>query len=62
MSLVLNILANYGRRHSKLLTNCHVSWDTLYLDHIFSRHFAGVHINIKLSERKIDICQLPPKI
>ena len=21
----------YGRRHSKLFTNCHVSWDTLYL-------------------------------
>ena len=20
----------YGRRHSKLFTNCHVSWDTLY--------------------------------
>ena len=21
----------HGRRHSKLFTNCHVSWDTLYL-------------------------------
>ena len=24
-------LTNYGRRHSKPFTNCHVSWDTLYL-------------------------------
>ena len=28
MSLVLNTLTNCGRRHSKLFTNCHVSWDT----------------------------------
>ena len=28
--MVLNNLTNYGRRHSKLFTNCHVSWDTLY--------------------------------
>ena len=26
-----NNLTNYGRRHFKLFTNCHVSWDTLYL-------------------------------
>ena len=25
-----NSLTNYGRRHFKLFTNCHVSWDTLY--------------------------------
>ena len=25
-SLVLNNLTNYGRRHFKLFTNCHVSW------------------------------------
>ena len=24
-------LKNYGRRHFKLLTNWHVSWDTLYI-------------------------------
>ena len=23
-------LKNYGRRHFKIFTNCHVSWDTLY--------------------------------
>ena len=22
----------HGRRHFKLFTNCHVSWDTLYLE------------------------------
>ena len=26
---VLNILSNYGRRHFKLFTNCHVSWGIL---------------------------------
>ena len=30
-SFVLKNLTNYGRRHLKLFTNCHVSWDTLYL-------------------------------
>ena len=30
LSLVLNNLTNNGRRHSKLFTNCRVSWDTLY--------------------------------
>ena len=29
-SLVSNNLTNYERRHFKLFTNCHVSWDTLY--------------------------------
>ena len=24
----------YERGHSKLFTNCHVSWDTLYIDDI----------------------------
>ena len=33
LSLVLENLTNYGRRHSKLFTNCHVSWDTLYFRH-----------------------------
>ena len=27
-SLLFNTV--YGRRHSKLFTNCHVLWDTLY--------------------------------
>ena len=27
----LDILINYGRRHFKLFTYCHVSWDTLYV-------------------------------
>ena len=30
-SLVSNNWANNGKRHSKLFTNCHVSWDTLYI-------------------------------
>ena len=30
LSLVSNNLPNRGRGHSKLFTNCHVSWDTLY--------------------------------
>ena len=34
-SFVSKNLTNYGRRHLKLFTNCHVSWDTLY--HIVSR-------------------------
>ena len=31
LSLVSNNLTNYVRRHFKLFTNCHISWDTLYL-------------------------------
>ena len=27
--LVSNNLTNYGRRHFKIFSNCHVSWDTL---------------------------------
>ena len=30
-SLVSNKIKNYWRRHFKIFTNCHVSWDTLYL-------------------------------
>ena len=29
-SLVSNNLTNYGRRHFKIFSNCHDSWDTLY--------------------------------
>jgi len=29
--LVSNNLTNHGRRHSKLFTNCHGPWDTLYV-------------------------------
>ena len=29
---VLNFNKILGRRHSKLFTNCHVSWDTLYIN------------------------------
>jgi len=29
--LVSNNLTNYGRRHLKLFTDCHVFWDTLYI-------------------------------
>jgi len=31
-SLTTNNLTYYGRRHFKLFTNCHVSWDTLYVN------------------------------
>ena len=30
-SFVSKNLTNYERRHLKLFTNCHVSWDTLYV-------------------------------
>ena len=29
--MVSNNLKNYGRRHFKIFSYCHVSWDTLYL-------------------------------
>ena len=35
VSLVSNKLTNYGRRHFKQFTNCHVSWDTLYIEFDF---------------------------
>ena len=35
-SFVSKNLTNYGRRHLKLFTNCHVSWDTLYICYIES--------------------------
>ena len=38
MSLVSNNLTNIGRRHCKLFTNCHVSYDTLYL---IKQNFSG---------------------
>ena len=46
MSLVLNNLTIYGRRHSKLFTNCHVSWETLYyntktIKKLSRRHFIN---------------------
>ena len=34
-SLVTNNLTYYGRRHFKLLTNCHVSWNILYILSVF---------------------------
>ena len=33
--LVSNHLTNYGRRHFKLFTYCHVLWDTLYHSYLF---------------------------
>ena len=35
------ILIVYGRRHSKLFTNCHVSWDTLWIK--FVMHTRDIH-------------------
>ena len=37
-SFVSQNLTNYGRRHLKLFTNCHVSWDTLYIYVHFGNH------------------------
>ena len=31
MLLVSLVSTNYGRRHFKIFSNCHVSWDTLYI-------------------------------
>ena len=44
---LFNNLTNYERRHSKLSTNCHVSWDTLYLRSIpWAGNFWMVDIRI----------------
>ena len=47
-----NNLTNYGKRHFKLFTNCHVSWDILYL-HTYSEsqiyeYIARVYYNVVL--------------
>ena len=39
-SLVSNNLTNNGRRHLKLLTNCHVSWDVCQSEGKFGRLFS----------------------
>ena len=49
LSLVLKNLTNYGRRHSKLFTNCHVSWETLY--------FKKLNFNIRKYARSLKKCK-----
>ena len=49
VSSVSNILSNYGRRHFKLFTNCHVSWDTLYLILNFLARFLAAFLKRKSS-------------
>ena len=31
---IKKLTTDYGRRHFKLLTNCHVSWDTIYVSSV----------------------------
>ena len=49
VSLLSNNFSNYGRRHFKLFTNCHVSWNTLYISWI-SDHFADRVLSLIKSE------------
>ena len=49
-SLVSNNLTNYGRRHFKLFTNCHVSWE----QKIFS--YTKGWVKTKLEQMKIFQC------
>ena len=45
-SLVSNNFKNYGRRHLKIFTNCHVSWDTLYnIKYLGSDYMITKYIN-----------------
>ena len=53
LSLVLNNYTNYVRSHSKLFTNCHVSWDTLYLIQKKLFHsFLGLTVRWKMTNCK----------
>ena len=54
LSLVLNNSPHYGRRHTKLFTNCHVSWDTLYQNLLFItvKTSNGVIILINYNEHE----------
>ena len=42
-------LTNNGRRHFKLFTNCHVSWDTLYQRKLLERMFPKLKVGYHLS-------------
>ena len=57
-SSIYNII--YGRRHSKLFTNCHVSWDTLYylsqckldMEKVkFMQHYTNTTVWSRISSR-----------
>ena len=56
LSLVLNNFTNCGREHSKLFTNCHVSWDTLQV--IFLNIFNFIYLSHLKSEMKISNTEL----
>ena len=49
-SSVSKNLTNYGRRHLKLFTNCHVSWDTLYI--IFTDRREPINMRIMTSDKR----------
>ena len=55
-SFVSKNLTNYGRRHLKLFTNCHVSWDTLYITKLkwnfLRKGWTGISKNLHVSSRK----------
>ena len=42
--IVSNNLSNYGSGHFKLFSNCHVSWDTLYL--LTPRSILNLEVNL----------------
>ena len=49
---VFNINTVYGRRHLKLFTNCHVSWDTLYLiNSLLIVFIRSTHIDLDCYEK-----------
>jgi len=51
-SLVSNDFTNYGTRHFKLFTNCHVSWYTLYVQ--YSVLYVGQKDNEKQRNTQYD--------
>ena len=43
---IIKQLKNYGRRHFKIFTNCHVSWDTLSLKSILGNPAITMYIHL----------------
>ena len=48
--MVSNNLENYGRRHFKIFTNCHVSWDTLYIP-LVSKNLTSHYFNCFIKKK-----------
>ena len=54
-SLVSINLKNDGRRHLKLFTNCHVSWEILYLIHTWSdKTVKGTVVNCRFKKLRFN--------